>query len=301
MRTATDVMTPNPKMVGSGDCLKDVVALFLDQGITSSPVINPLGEILGILSELSLVKAYMLHKTKLDKSDRVGHHMSLLIPPTFVNTTSTMGEIVKEMILSPTHRLLVRDSKNRTVGIISPKDLMRAMRGEANPSPNIRQKLEETEQQLRHSLKQMKSLEKQLEVYHQAFHEVPYMMHAVDADGKILMANKREHEMLGYKDGELIGKSIFDLYAPSMHDEARRGLKRIIETGHHYITYTTLLRKDGGSVRCDIASSSLQSEKGEFVSTISVLRPVDADELLRILNGIIDDEDGPLTKYANQK
>lgn len=53
-------MTPNPKMIGSGSTLKDVLHLFLENGITSSPVINPLGEIMGMLSEITLLKASII-------------------------------------------------------------------------------------------------------------------------------------------------------------------------------------------------------------------------------------------------
>lgn len=303
MRTSADLMTPNPKMVGSGDSLTDVVTLFLSQGITSSPVINPLGEVLGVLTEISLVKAFMLHKAKLQKSDKVGHHIDLLEPVTYLDLHASLVDAIKIMIASPTHRLLVRDSKMKIVGIISPKDLMRAMQGQSNPNQNLdlRKKLADTEAQLKESLKKLQNLEKWLDVYHQAFHEVPYMMHAVDAEGKILMANKREHEALGYKDNELIGKTIFDLYATPMHDEARRGLEKVIKTGSHHITYTTLQKKDGASLRCDIASSSIHDENGKFISTISVLRPVDSEELLRLLNGIVNDHAGPLAKYAALK
>ena len=68
MRTALDLMTPNLKTVASGDTLEDIIKLFLEQGITSSPVKNPLGETLGVFTELSLLKAFMLHKAKFGKS-----------------------------------------------------------------------------------------------------------------------------------------------------------------------------------------------------------------------------------------
>lgn len=301
VRTAADLMTPNPKMIGSGENLNEVIGLFLSQGITSSPVINPLGEILGVLSELSLAKAYMLHKAKFSKSDKVGHHIELLDPVSYVSLSAPLIDVLKEMISSPTHRLLVRDPKDKVVGIISPKDLMRAMIGESNPGQTLRQKLVNAEVQLKDSLKRLESVEKGFEVYRTAFNETPYLMHAVNSTGIIVMANKREHEALGYKDGELLGKSIYDLYAEPMHGEAERGLRRVIETGHQNVTYTTLVRKDGSLLRCDIASSAIHDQNGNFLSTITVLRPVDSEEFLRILNGIVSDKNGPLARYANTK
>jgi PAS domain S-box-containing protein len=301
MRTASDLMTPNPKMVGSGDSLQDVIHLFLEQGITSSPVINPLGEILGVLSELSLVKAYMLHKAKFHKSDKVGHHIDLLEPATYVDPSLPIIEVLRSMISAPTHRLLVKDSKGKVVGIISPKDLMRAVDGKQNPSQSIKQKLAEAEKNLKSSLEKLTSLEKSLDVYQKVFHETPYIMHAVDKDGKIIMANKREHDFLGYEDGELIGKTIFDLYAESMHADASRGLQAVVEGSPQQMTYTSMKKKDGSTLRCDIVSSSLRDQNGQFISTISVLRPIDAEELLRVLNGIVEDKDSPLARYITTK
>lgn len=301
MRTTANLMTPNPKMIGSGDSLKDVIRIFLENGITSSPVINPLGEILGVLSELTLLKAYMLHKTKLQKSDKVGHHIDLLEPVSFVKLSATLAEVLREMIATPTHRLLVKDDKDKVVGIISPKDLMRAMLGESNPSQNLRQKLLDTQVALEKSFKKIETIEKMLDVYQKAFQETPYMMHAVNADGKILMANRCEHEILGYEEGELVGRSIYDIYPEAMHAEAERGLKMIMDQGYHHMTYTTLVRKDGTRVRCDIASSSLQDEKGQFLSTITVLRAIDSEALLRSLHGIVDDINGPLARYIQVK
>jgi hypothetical protein len=53
------------------------------------------------------------------------------------------------------------------------------------------------------------------------------------------------------------------------------------------MTYTTMLRKNGDKMRVDIVSSSFKDQKGEFVGTISISREVDAEDLLRALNGLM--------------
>lgn len=297
MRTAQEIMTPKPKMVLGSDKLEDVMKLFLEQGITSSPVLSSNQTPLGILSELNLTKAYMLHRSKVQGSDKVAHHMDLLDPIVSVPEDAPISEVLKEMVSAPTHRILVKNRADQIVGIISPKDLMRAMIGQNNPAQNLKEKLKETETRLKLALLKVTQVEKHLDVYSQAFHETPYMMHAVNDKGIILMANKRSHDVLGYKNGELIGKSIFDLYTKPMHPEAVEGLKKVMATGSHHLTYTSLQKKDGSHVRCDIATSALFDEHKKFMSTISVLRPIDSDEMLRILNGIVDDKNGPLAKY----
>ena len=113
------------------------------------------------------------------------------------------------------------------------------------------------------------------------------------------MANKREHEALGYENGELVGKTIFDIYGQQMHTLAREGLKKIMERGSHPVTFTVLFKKDGTMIRCDIASSAIYDDDGKFVSSISALRQVDNEELLKNLAGIVDDKDGPLSKYVS--
>lgn len=301
MRTALDLMTPNPKSIASGDTLEQVIQLFLDQGITSSPVKNPLGETLGVFTELSLLKAFMLHKTKLLKSDRVGHHIELFDPAIYVDAGASLSEVVRQILQSPNHRVLVRDEKQKIVGIVSPKDIMRAMLGQSNPVQNMKEKLKETEELLQTSLHKINEIEKHLEVYRNVFQETPYMVHAADADGKIIMSNRSEHEALGYKMGELIGRTIYDLYAAPMHSEAKKGLDVIKEKGFHHMTYTTLLKKDGSLLRCDIVSAAIKDKNGQFLSTVTVMRPVDSEELLRTLNGIVNDSNGPLARYALDK
>lgn len=297
MKTASDIMTHGVKMIASSDSLEAVVKLFLEQGITASPVMNPLGEVLGIVSELNLIKAYMIYKSKNPKNEKIGHHAELFEPMSIIMLDTPIIDVFKEMIAAPTHRLLVKN-KDKFVGFISPKDLMRAMIGQANPSVNLKDKLKETEFLLKKSLETLKNTEHQLEIYEQAFQETPYMMHAVNKDGKIIMANRREHDTLGYEDNELVGKTIFDLYSKTMHADAAAGLKKVMDSGFHHVTYTTLLKKDGSPLRCDIASAAIFDDHHNFVSTISVLRPVDSDEMLRALNGIVNDASGPLGRYA---
>ena len=301
MRTANDLMTPNPKMIASGENLQDVVRLFLNLGVSSSPVVSPMGEILGMLTELALVKAFMLHKAKFHTHDKIGHHTELLLPPAFISSKASLGEIIKEIINSPTNRLLVKDERKKIVGIISPKDLMRPMLGEANPSDNIKEKLRDTEIKLKQSLQELSNIEKNLEVYRRVFQESPYMMHATDAKGLIIMANKREHEILGYENNELVGKNVLDIYAPAMHQQTMQELQKKAIQSPEAVVYTTLIKKNGSELRCDVSTSSLFDSSGEFISSISALRPMDAQDIIKNLAGIVNDKEGPLASYLPSK
>ncbi|MFN8847938.1 MAG: HPP family protein [Bdellovibrionales bacterium] len=131
MRTAHDIMTPKLKMILSSDSLEDVIKTYLEQGITTSPVMTPQQEPLGMLSELKLAKAYMIHRSKNQAAGKVGNHLDMLDPITTVDEEAPLSDVLREMINSTTHRVLVKNKKGTLVGIISPKDMMRAMIGVA--------------------------------------------------------------------------------------------------------------------------------------------------------------------------
>jgi PAS domain S-box-containing protein len=117
------------------------------------------------------------------------------------------------------------------------------------------------------------------------------MMHSVDKEGRIIMANAKIHRVLGYEDGELVGMTIFDLYAKSCHHEALSGLKKIQEAGVHNSIYSTMMTKRGAKIRVDIVSSALLGLHKEFLGTISVSRIVDSELLLRALHGVLNSVD----------
>lgn len=50
MKTVEDLMTPNPKVILSSQPLTEVVRLFLEKGISSTPVKDSVGEIIGMMT-----------------------------------------------------------------------------------------------------------------------------------------------------------------------------------------------------------------------------------------------------------
>ncbi len=57
MKTAKDIMTPNPKFISSGEELYKTTELFFENNIHYAPIMTPNKEVLGLLSEMGLVKA----------------------------------------------------------------------------------------------------------------------------------------------------------------------------------------------------------------------------------------------------
>jgi len=287
MKKAKDIMTADPKFVQSGHDLKDAIAFFLQNNLHYAPVVTPMGEVLGLVSEFSLVKASLKNYLEPNKHEKVAHHVDSLEGFEFVKDESTLDEVVKMLTKSATHRLLVRNKNDKLVGIISPKDILLLVSGAQRNAMSLREELEKTRAKAQELSTKLQTLEGSLKLYQNLFVDSPNMMHSIAKDGRIIMANKQIHRRLGYEDGTLVGKSISDIYPKSVLHEAVAGLKKIQEEGQHQMTYTTMVCKNGEKLRVDIASSALRDDKGQFLSTITISREVDSENLLRALHGAV--------------
>ena len=291
VKKAKDIMTANPIFIPSGADLKEAVHLFFSRDLHAAPVVNPLGETLGFMGELGLLKSVLKHHFEKERTNRIAHHSELFDEPTYVNEDDSLGDVIRCMIKAATHRVLVQNKKKQLVGIISPKDVLRFVTGETARSTDLKDQLEKSRTELSAMSKQITGLQETVDRYKKLVEESPYMLHSVDANGRIVMANKKIHEVLGYNPGELVGRSLSDLYPESVRGEAYHGLTIIMEKGYHQTTYTTMLRKNGEKVRVDLASGALKDSHGTFLGTITISREVDSDLLLRALNGVLEKED----------
>ncbi|GIL17785.1 MAG: hypothetical protein BroJett040_15360 [Oligoflexia bacterium] len=288
MKIARDIMTTNLRSIGSGEELRDTVKFFLESGIHYAPVVTPIGEVLGLFSEFGLLKAALRNYLDSDKHDKVINHRDLLEEAPSVYEDSSLDEVVKALLKSPTRRVLVTSVSGKLTGIISPKDLLFSLHGEETKTYEIHRDLEKTKDLAKKLTKKVQALEDAISVYQNFIQDSPNMIHSLDKDGKIIMANKKIHHVLGYNDDELIGKSIQDLYPRTVLPQAIDALNKIKEDGIHKQTYSSMLKKSGEKIRVDIASSALHDAHGKFIGTISISREIDSESLLRALNGIRD-------------
>lgn len=282
MKTAKSIMTPDPKHIQSGDRLLDTIGLFFQSNIHYAPVITPTGEILGLLSEVTLVKAALRHYLDPGKNEKVYSHKDLLDPAVFVQDNDSIDDVVKALMKSPSKRVLVKDFKDRLCGIISPKDILRFLGGEQHQMIQINDHLRKYEEKTKNLSIRVQTLQDLVHMYKEAIDSSPLMMHSLDAKGNIVMANRKIHQALGYEMGELIGKSLNQLYPHTMHDLAREGLESIKVVGFHNSTTTQMVKKDGHTFNVDIVSSALKNHDGAFLATISISRPLESSK------GVVD-------------
>jgi len=110
---------------------------------------------------------------------------------------------------------------------------------------------------------------------------LPDIIHSVDKEGKIVFTNKKASELLGYKHEELIGSSIFDLYAPELRSKVKKGFQTLQEKGGMTIRESLLATKTGELIPVEIRSFGVYDEKGEFIRTFSMLRDIRAIKEMR--------------------
>ena len=129
MATAKDVMTADPVVLESSALITDAVALFKKHRISSAAVQSTMGDIVGTLTELGLVRALVLNQLQPEKYSKLAHCMELLTNATFCEPKDSITHVIKCMIKSPTQRVLVKSDGRKVLGVISPKDMLRVLLG----------------------------------------------------------------------------------------------------------------------------------------------------------------------------
>lgn len=108
----------------------------------------------------------------------------------------------------------------------------------------------------------------------------PDMIHSVDENGEIVYVNRKSEELVGIKAEDLIGKSIYEIYHPSLHQEVKSGLVDLKKKGIKKVR-SQVRHKNGNPVDVEIRSLSLYNEKDQFVKTFSVIRDISETNLLK--------------------
>ena len=102
----------------------------------------------------------------------------------------------------------------------------------------------------------------------------PEIIHSVNAQGKIIFANKKESELLGYSNEELMGMNIRDIYSPKLFNQVQTGFKQLKKKGALYIPEGMMIKKDGTEINVEIDSLVVYGDNGKFLHTRSIIRDV---------------------------
>ena len=92
-----------------------------------------------------------------------------------------------------------------------------------------------------------------------------------DLTARIIFANEKFCSMLGYKEHELVGKTIFEITHPGDMAESRRLFRRIVTKAEPYQLEKRYRRKDGSTLWVSVSASPLRDAEGKTQSAVSVI------------------------------
>ena len=259
--------------------LADAARFLAAHKLTTLPVLDAAGGIVGVLTDFQLLR-FLLRAKKEASYIPVSEFSEELDPVVTIAEEDTIVHAFQLMIQSPNHRIYTLKD-GRLTGALSPKDLLLYMAGVKDKSDQAVDAV--VQRQIESILKELQDTRRRLNDYQKMFMDSPYLMHSVDMKGKIVAANRMLHAVLGYKDGELIGKTLRSLYPPESQREAMQGLETVRTLGFHPLVNATMIKKTGEAVRVDIASTLKKDDKGQPDSTITVGRLSDSYRMVNYL------------------
>ena len=92
-----------------------------------------------------------------------------------------------------------------------------------------------------------------------------------DLTGRIIFANEKFCSMLGYKERELVGKTIFEITHPGDATESQLLFRRIVTKGEPYQLEKRYLRKDGSALWVSVSASPLRDAEGKTQSAVAII------------------------------
>lgn len=111
-------------------------------------------------------------------------------------------------------------------------------------------------------------------VFEGIFENFPDIIHSVDAAGRIVAANRKAEELLGYSRTELIGMSVFEIYPKEIRAKVKAGFEELKQEGYKDRIESQLITKTGKVIDVEIRSISVYDLNGNFSRTFTVIRDI---------------------------
>jgi PAS domain S-box-containing protein len=261
---ARDLIHANVPVLNFDSGVSDAVEYFKKTGTDFAVVMAAKDRLQGILTESSLIKLFLRFQTQKIKEELI-YYRDCFDPIQLVQESEDLSALTQKIVVARGHRVVVINRQGEMIGYVSAKDIVGLLSAtQKDPSSSLLSD----------------KLNSELYIYESFFTHSPFMMHSISPDGKIQMANEILHRALGYDYGELIGKTLFDLYSKNHHEQAQKGIQKIIANGFHKTIQTEMLKKNGSILKVELASKLLEDPWKRALGTITVSRALDMDEFL---------------------
>lgn len=269
MTTARDLMNVITPALSFDSTVQDAIHFFESHPHGFAAVSASRDRLNGVLTEGNLVRIYLRYQTQPTKEALI-YYRDCFEPTQLILETEPLPEVIKKIMTSVGHRVFVINSSGELIGHITAKDVLPYLAGKkTQKGPSNPEAFDE--------------LRSQLYLYESFFSKSPFMMHSVNHQGYIQMANEMLHAVLGYEYGQLIGKTIFDLYPKENHEKAQAGIQTILSQGYHQVIKAEMLHQNGARVGVEMASRALIDPWKNPIGTITVSRPLEMKLLLEVL------------------
>ena len=199
---------------------------MVDNALVAVPVTNPAGAIIGVLTDMGLLRCFLKRSQATPNLIFLGNYSSEFEKIQTIGEDEPLTEAFRKMVASTTKRIFVL-REDKIVGRLEPADLYEFMASKG-PSKRFKGNLDESKKAL---LPRTTATEAAL---YQAtlFREAPCPMFSCDLSGVILAANQMLHFLLDYHDGELVGHSVRELFGETFHGDLFDGLDKVATTGY---------------------------------------------------------------------
>ncbi|MFN8790645.1 MAG: HPP family protein [Bdellovibrionales bacterium] len=124
MESAKDLMSTKLITISVTDTLANAAKLLLKEKIFSIPVLDSHEAVVGLLTEQSLLRCYVLLKGQKKTNETLEKLIQYFEVPVLCSKQTEFFEVLTLMIRSQSSRILVKDEKGKLAGIISPRDLI---------------------------------------------------------------------------------------------------------------------------------------------------------------------------------
>lgn len=269
--TIRDIMSPVPVILKPERTLEEARDFLRDAKAFAAPVVTDAGHAMGVVTQYQLLKCFLKRSQVTTNMHQLKNYLTELEGVVSIGEHESVTAAFKALLSSPGRRVYVINQSEKIVGVLEADSFFSMFSpGGGAVEGGKRKRLLADGSLAEPSLEEM------------LFENAASTMHALNFEGKILAANQALHELLGYNPGELIGKTVKELYAPQEQEDVMRGFHTLKENGFMMPVNTAFIRKDQTLVKIDV--TTIVRYEGTIPScTVSVGTPTESEDAKNLI------------------